>query len=673
MIKLFPELRRPWSDGLTSSLGFEEYLNPFEQRYGLFGGGEATGGGGSDEDMDQDKQQDIAMRNAAGSQRGTTFGVDGVSKTGSTALDAAIGFTAGDNTNRAGPNYGSLKDATAEQMSVVKSVAAQASQQGLDSGQTQAAVKSALDNYETGSVTKSGGLTDKGQTAVQAALSAATTPAPAPAPTPVDRVLGTEMFGPFPADQAQPYFVSPQITTPEVNLTLDRRPSIPQNAQNMSNVILSRRIGSPEAFGVDTNIAMTALQDRALQGDTQAQDLLDEAASRGDISQEQADYARGFQIQGVTVAPRATAEAVLGPSDVQVFGSSPNAIDAGDLMLNPELAGGIVTLPTAAGTVRDLQAQRQGQLQGPPQFIEESRSAVRTVGPQGQALEEVTGFLDYPGTELDRMSSGLVQAGTLFPVPSASVSPTSAPASVAMGALPEMEDAETDIFARDLADPNRPGYSGGLPEGLEYYTRPDGVRVTRNLAGLTEAQRAEQPFYMDVAGMMGGRPYGYELDPQGNVVGMVGTPGMSIVGQGLSALQNLISGPPQTTEDLLERGVYTGMSLQQPETGGDGEQVAQAPMVDPCPPGYEMVDGVCQPTDDLMGPTQPAQPGSNFVINPTTGLPTLFQPTTQATPVGQISPFVLQPYAPMQAQQIGQARAGIQALSPTGAALGRQV
>jgi len=54
-------------------------------------------------------------------------------------------------------------------------------------------------------------------------------------------------------------------------------------------------------------------------------------------------------------------------------------------------------------------------------------------------------------------------------------------------------------------------------------------------------------------------------------------------------------------------------------------------------------------------------------------LPTLFQPTTQATQVGQINPFVLQPYTPVQAQNIQQARSGIQALSPTGAALGRQV
>ena len=625
------KLRRSWADDLTSALGFEQPRDPFEMRYGLFGGGEGEGGGGSDEDMDQDKQQDIAMRNAAGSQRGTTFGVDGVSKTGSTALDAAIGFTAGDNSNRAGPNFGALRDATAEQMSVVKGVAAEAANRGLGEGRTQAAVKSALDNYQAGSVSKSGRLTEEGKSAVAAALEA---------PTPVDRVLGTEMFGPFPSDQAQPYFVSPQVTTPEVNLTLDRRPRIPANAQNMTSAILSRRIGSPAAFGIDTNIAMTALQDRALQGDVDAQRFLDEAATRGDISQEQADYARGFQVQGATVAPQATAEAVLG-SDAQVFGASPNAIDAGDLMLNPELAGGIRSL------------------QGPPQFTEESRSAVRTVGPQGQALEEVTGFLDYPGTELDRMSSGLVQAGTLFPVPSAPVSPTSALAPpVATGALPEMEDAETDIFARDLADPNRPGYAGGLPEGLEYYTRPDGVRVTRNLAGLTEAQRAEQPFYMDVAGMMGGRPYGYELDPQGNVVGMVGTPGMSIVGQGLSALQNLISGPPQTTEDLLQRGAYTGMSLQQPEIGGGGEQMAQAQAVDPCPPGYQLVGGVCQPVPDMIT-AEEVQTAPAFAMSPTTGLPTLFQPYTQATPVGQVSPFTLQP--------------GIQALSPTGAALGRQV
>ena len=120
---------------------------------------------------------------------------------------------------------------------------------------------------------------------------------------------------------------------------------------------------------------------------------------------------------------------------------------------------------------------------------------------------------------------------------------------------------------------------------------------------------------------------------------------------------------------------YTGpfANLVNPpqNTGGDGAMttnVAQTQQ-DPCPPGYRLVDGVCQPADDLIEP--PNAPGDDFVINPTTGLPTVFQPTTQATQIGQINPFVLQPY-PQQA--VGQpVPQGIQALSPTGAALGRQV
>ena len=108
-----------------------------------------------------------------------------------------------------------------------------------------------------------------------------------------------------------------------------------------------------------------------------------------------------------------------------------------------------------------------------------------------------------------------------------------------------------------------------------------------------------------------------------------------------------------------------------PEDMGGSDELKTAS--DPCPAGYQMVNGACQPVDDLMGPLEAYDPGSNFVINPNTGLPTLFQPTTQATQVGQVNPFALQPYTPMQAQNIQQARSGIQALSPTGAALGRAI
>ena len=74
---------------------------------------------------------------------------------------------------------------------------------------------------------------------------------------------------------------------------------------------------------------------------------------------------------------------------------------------------------------------------------------------------------------------------------------------------------------------------------------------------------------------------------------------------------------------------------------------------DPCPPGFQLIDGVCRPMFDIAGPaTPPPAPGSNFQMAPTSGFPTSFAPMTQATPVSLPDPFVL---------------------SPTGAAIGRRV
>ena len=75
---------------------------------------------------------------------------------------------------------------------------------------------------------------------------------------------------------------------------------------------------------------------------------------------------------------------------------------------------------------------------------------------------------------------------------------------------------------------------------------------------------------------------------------------------------------------------------------------------DPCPPGFQLIGGVCRPTYDVTAPAAPAAPtpGSNFQMTPTAGFPTSFAPSTQATPVPLPDPFVL---------------------SPTGAAIGRRV
>jgi len=630
MMKLFPELRRPWSDGLVSALGIQDYRDPFEIQFGLFGDDD-SGGSGSD-NVDRSNPNEMAARERAAARAGTVTDGSGNAVTSINPDGTRSVVTTG---------------------SQAQQVAAREAFNATDPRASDTRSNYAQDQYDQ--------VRAQEDAALQRAAAAGRLASSALAN--VGDVTQAQ-YGPFASDQPQLNFVAPQISRPEVNLSATSRPDIPANAQNMSNQILSRRVGSPAAFGIDTNIAMTALQDRALKGDVEAQDMLNQAATRGDITRDQADYAFGFTQQapaaasavGQTLAENATAANVLG------------------------------SLPTPGGTVRDLQAQRQ--LQGPPQFIEESRTPARTISSTGQPLEEVTGFLDYPGTVFDRSASSLVQAGTTMGPQQAAdanafaaqqadastlgLSPGALGGRIA-APLPDMVDAETDMVARDLTDPNRPGYSGGLPVGLETYTRPDGVTLTTNLAGLTEEQRANQPFSMDVANFMGSQPYGYELDNQGNVIGQVGTPGMSLVGNAVTGLQNMLMGPPETVEDLLDRGAYTGMSLAGSDDGGsDGGQPMQQATADPCPEGYQMVDGVCQPVDDVTA-DEPAAPGSEFVINPTTGLPTLFQPTTQATQVGQINPFVLQPYTPVQAQNIQQARSGIQALSPTGAALGRQV
>jgi hypothetical protein len=63
---------------------------------------------------------------------GTAFGVDGVSATGSTATDAAIGFTSGEGTNVAGQNFGGLTGAPSSVVADAVSAAAQAAKGGGD-------------------------------------------------------------------------------------------------------------------------------------------------------------------------------------------------------------------------------------------------------------------------------------------------------------------------------------------------------------------------------------------------------------------------------------------------------------------------------------------------------------------------------------------------------------
>ena len=356
-------------------------------------------------------------------------------------------------------------------------------------------------------------------------------------------------------------------------------------------------------------------------------------------------------------------------------------------------------------------------LQNQAKITQPSSLPTSPFGPRAQEAQAPVGIMSTPQATAanvvglpDELSTPAMSS-TMAPATSTSapVADPNAPGQLSPGQLaaldantPSLEDAETDVVARDLTDPNRPGYQAGLPTGLEFTTTPGGVRATTNLAGTTAAQRAEAPGFLSTidpvtgevkegfipgaVNMVFGNPiqqaYGFEIpDPTtGEITGVVSPPAMSLPGPlaaGINFLADLVSPDPTTlssSEELLTSmpSVYTGfgpgseLGAQDPDAGGRTDP-PKAPN-DPCPPGFQMINGTCTPVDQREEDT-----GTDFQINPVTGLPTLFNPFTQATPFAGANPFALQPYTPNQAQYIQEQRSGLQALSPTGAALGKQV
>jgi len=191
-----------------------------------------------------------------------------------------------------------------------------------------------------------------------------------------------------------------------------------------------------------------------------------------------------------------------------------------------------------------------------------------------------------------------------------------------------MVKAQQDLFGgravtHGLSD-SQIGYDPvtGMPRGLETVVAPGGQLVTTNLAGLTEAQRQGLPLSMEIAGLLGSDPYAYEIEPVSqNVIGQIGTPGMGLLGQGISAIQDIILGPPKTFEDLLARGAYTGMNapLDGGRDGGSDDVRSVNPVTGRCDEGYIFDEDLqaCRldtrsgrETAPIAPPTPPAAPGT---------------------------------------------------------------
>jgi hypothetical protein len=567
-----------------------------------------SGGGGGDQ-----RNKDIENRNTRPASRGNVFGVDGVSKTGSTARDAAIGFTSGEGSGRAGANFGALQGATRETRDRAVAAAQQAQRQGASLAAQQRAAGSTL------------GVPTPGSRISQA----------------VDAMRAQQVARPSRADEVagigrQPSigqgiagitgtgsFMSGATTRPETSPSplaslLNQAMQTPaMDMSNMTNMALSRGIRNP--------VNEAELNRRALAGDQDAMSLFDNALVKG--------YIQPFN-QGVTdqFAP-------------DTLGSSTFAADdlAGDLALNPDLFAG------APVTMEDAQNAIFADSLAPPQ-----------VGPPAAQMLSIGPAPDFiPGTGTSSFYSNLTDLGV---VPVESISDSGRP--TATSATPQGGFYGEDTLQADVF---------GVPGGVqgELYGFPDA-------AALGEFQSNAMRGPNAISQLMN-----FSLLNRG-VEALTGTsPSESNMEAGRQNMRNLfdLGGAfnPETgrVEAALPSGqlqmnqfgnvTYSGMpdpnytgafsNLVNPPEREGGQQIPQvmdmveeAP-ADPCPAGYAMVNGSCQPTDQMTGAVQPAQPVA----------PPVFQPAYQPFQPQPLNPFVLSP------------QSGISGISPTGAALGRSV
>ncbi len=651
MIKFFPELRRPRSDGLASALGLQDYRDPFEIQFGLFGDDDA--GGGSD-NVDRSNPNEMAAREKAAARAGTVTDSSGNPVTSVNADGSRSVVTTG---------------------TQAQQVAAREAFNATDPRASDTRSNYAQDQYDQVAARETAALNRAAQAGRLAGAPAASSLANVGDITqPADELAFTQGMGTAPVNTG---FADAE-TARVANLT-------PDQAAAQGVTVAEQRAAQAAVRGQTVNPVTGAFEGTNLIdafSETDLDPAAGQEAQRARAQQEMDLRAQALSaIQnnlGIASASQATAANVLGTSPA-----------------------GIGSLPTPGSTVRDLQAQRQ--LQGPPQFIEETRNAARTISPTGQALEEVTGLLDYPGTVFDRPTSSLVEAGTTMgpqqaadaaafaaqQAPARQLSPLEQSIQAAVDASTRTPEQQAGVTPTELMGQQA---AAGTPAENFYtdayrgvYPDVEGNIPGTTMAGIGNTIQEFSPLGMIARGITGAGPLDLPSASEqaafnsGQLLSMGGTMdeqtgAISDVPAGRGTLDMnrfgmvTYSGMPDPNYD----GPYANLVNPPADTGGDGDQPMQQATADPCPEGYQMVDGVCTPVDGITV-DEPAAPGSNFVINPTTGLPTLFQPTTQATQVGQINPFVLQPYTPMQAQNIQQARSGIQALSPTGAALGRQV
>tara|TARA_R100001440_G_scaffold49766_1_gene69720 strand:+ start:26454 stop:28286 length:1833 start_codon:yes stop_codon:yes gene_type:complete len=609
--------------------------------------GESTGGGGNESDNEP---------------QGTIFGVDGVSKTGSTSKDQQIGFT--DGQGGRGANFDALQGATSQQTTAAVAAADAARNAGGGGTAAQQAVRGILDSYDPSAVNRQGNLTDSGRNLVNEAAQDAleferitqdqqraqfasdliggfTTDlgagaAPQVAPPNFDSQL-LDFLNAQDAQAAEDFRAAevagvraPPVMGPEMQLMTLPSPN-PRDAiaealrtspySGTNNTLLTNKMLSARTSQEERQSILQELRNRATLGDEGARQDLADVEAREELG-------------------------LAGAGRVDMTAPNPFAAPARQALVPV----GIQSLPEAATAA--------AVLRGPDDVIQEQRAA------QAVAQPPIGGS----GTTTPASQSAIVD-----------------PRADVLSVTP-MEQFALDQEARARGtDPLLQTGTAPMPTG-DPMQRVDPTQVGGISVPTPPPDRfktnAQRDFFENLSSLPGGQAqFDAELANLANR-GFTGRRIASVIGEG-----GVPNYDPSAPEGFRIRGAtgtnfvdlpflgttpistYTGLDNPNApaDTSSDEPVTAKAPN-DPCPAGYQLVNGVCQPVDDLTQPPDP--PGSDFQINPTTGLPTVFQPTTVATPVGPINPFVLQPSPPVGINPPAQ---GIQALSPTGAALGRQV
>lgn len=524
---------------------------PSSPRGFLFGGGAGSGGGGSD------KQS-----------KGTTFGVDGVSKTGSTAKDAAIGYTSGEGTGKAGPNFGALQGATTEQTKAAVATAQQAQRQGSSPTEAQRAVSNMLESYSPGAVSKSGQITAQGSDLISNAIEQAKS---------VPGVTGTSSF------------MSGATTRPDITATSPSPlASLLTQAMQTPAVDLSGVSNMDLYKGLRNNpLYKNELQRRAYSGDyNEATALFSNALGKGLINL--ATDSPGLY----DTVPEDTANTY--------------AMDdlAGDLALNPDLfSGAPVTMEDAQAAISADRVLAPAQV-GPP------AAQMQSIGPATQAVQgeyygedvQQPDIFGTPGGQFTELY-GFPNATALGEFQTQAMRP-----SKALGQVMNFSLLGQGISALTGKNPMETALSGGrqsmqdiLAAGGKF--NPDTGRI--------EAELPSGRLQMNNMGMVT-----YSGMPDPNYSG---------------PFANLVNPTPERQGGEMQ-------PVMQP--------VMQEEVVNPCPEGYSLVNGVCQPLAEQAVTAAAATPTA---VTPT---PMSFQPMYQPFQPQPINPFVL---------------------SPTGAALGRSV